>query len=104
MIYLLLNHHTQSMVRMVLSIYRYIFIYFTTFTGVQKNELCYCPKPYEDWFQQMGCSSNYSQIEQDLRLFEKVDMENVLDEAKSRFNIAGAYSFCHYSVVSNRVS
>lgn len=71
--------------------------------GLQYHEQCYCPKPFEQWIDTMGCDSNYSQIDKDLSIFRHVDMHSVLKEAKKRFNIPGAYSFCHYAIVNNRV-
>ena len=52
----------------------------------------------------MGCDRyTYTQIENDLKLFPKVDMTIVEKEVVQRFNLKGAHSLCHYVVKDNKV-
>ncbi|XP_022257995.1 KDEL motif-containing protein 1-like, partial [Limulus polyphemus] len=71
--------------------------------GPLYHEHCYCPVSLPTWLDLMSCYGNYSQIHADLSNFPQVDMEMALDSAIKRFNMPGAISFCHYSVIKNEV-
>lgn len=71
--------------------------------GIQYHETCNCPTKLPEWLTRMNCPENYSQIENDLKVFPSVDMLSVIKEAKERYNIPGAYSFCHYSIIENQI-
>lgn len=74
-----------------------------TVEGTLLHEKCYCPKPLAEWMKSLKCPSTYQQIRDDLKIFSDIDMEKVLKDARKRFNQPGAYSICHYIVVSNNV-
>ncbi|XP_023225980.1 KDEL motif-containing protein 1-like isoform X2 [Centruroides sculpturatus] len=67
------------------------------------HEHCYCPKSFLDWSASLECPDSHPQIKDDLQPFKEIDMNAVLKQALKRFNNPGAYSICHYSVVSNEI-
>ncbi|XP_065578859.1 protein O-glucosyltransferase 2-like [Artemia franciscana] len=65
---------------------------------------CNCPnESLEAWLKDLACPAHFDQVKNDLKLFQAVDMDLVLNEATKRFNVPGAYSFCNYVVKDNEV-
>ena len=72
--------------------------------GMAYHEKCDCPQPsLSKWLKDMECPKSYSQIKQDLSIFQNIDMAHVENEAIARFNQRGAHSLCHYVIKDNKV-
>lgn len=68
------------------------------------DDSCNCPlSSIDEMISHYECSENIDQIDQDLKLFQYVNFDEVLAEALKRFNHAGSYSFCHYAILNNKV-
>lgn len=74
------------------------------FVGHVYAEKCYCPvRSVTKWLDAMSCPSGYRQIQEDLSIFDKIDMHAVTKEAVLRFNQRGQHSLCHYIIKDNKV-
>lgn len=70
--------------------------------GAVYHEGCDCPQPSGSvWHSHMHCPSSYPQIEQDLALFPRVDLERNAQEITQRFG--HRQSLCHYTIKDNKV-
>uniref|UniRef100_T1ILJ2 Glycosyl transferase CAP10 domain-containing protein n=1 Tax=Strigamia maritima TaxID=126957 RepID=T1ILJ2_STRMM len=68
------------------------------------QEECFCPKNnIKEWLKDMDCPSTYKQIDLDLAIFKQINMSNILDEVKVRFNHPKSESVCHYAIFENNV-
>ncbi|CAC5400399.1 Protein O-glucosyltransferase 3,Protein O-glucosyltransferase 2 [Mytilus coruscus] len=73
-------------------------------SGMVYHEKCYCPvNRIEKWFEVMGCPESYNQIDDDLSIFDNVDLEKVAKEAVSRFSNRGMHSLSHYRIINNKI-
>lgn len=57
----------------------------------------------EKWYTTHDCPDSYPQIDKDLSIFKKVNLNKVASEAISRFNQKGMHSLTHYRIVNNKV-
>lgn len=69
---------------------------------------CYCPeKNLTEWYNAFECSSSSSltsQIQEDFKIFDKIDMKKVLNKAKEKyFPLKQTYGICHYVIKNNKV-
>ena len=73
--------------------------------GISYHEKCYCPvSDMEEWLEHMQCPQSYTQIENDLAIFnDTIDMKAVAQQAVARFNRKGSHSLCHYVIKDNKV-
>lgn len=71
--------------------------------GLLHHDTCNCPVPYDEWLDHLECPTVDPQILVDLARFDKVDIQEVLQDALQRFDRPGSVSFCHYAVVKNQV-
>ena len=72
--------------------------------GMVYHENCYCPMSnIEKWYTTHDCPDSYPQIDEDLSIFKKVNLNKVASEAISRFNQKGMHSLTHYRIVNNKV-
>lgn len=66
---------------------------------------CDCPlESLNEMINVYDCPEDVPQITRDLHKFSDVNFTQVLEEAISRFNHAGSYSFCHYVILNNKVN
>ncbi|XP_052062792.1 protein O-glucosyltransferase 2-like isoform X1 [Mytilus californianus] len=73
-------------------------------SGMVYHEKCNCPvNRIEKWFEVMGCPESYNQIDDDLSIFDNVDLEKVAEEAVSRFSNRGMHSLSHYRIINNQI-
>ncbi|XP_043275390.1 protein O-glucosyltransferase 2-like [Venturia canescens] len=74
------------------------------FRGPVFEEDCYCPSPVlETWLKDYECSQNYQQIDNDLKLFPKVDFGKIRNELIEEYNKPNSVSICHYVVKNNKI-
>lgn len=72
--------------------------------GMVYHENCYCPMTnIEKWYVAHDCPDTYEQIDKDLSIFKRVNLNKVADEAVSRFNKKGMHSLTHYRIINNKV-
>jgi hypothetical protein len=68
---------------------------------------CYCPETnVTEWFNSLECSSllSTSQLREDLKFFDKIDMNKVINKAKEKyFQHQQTYALCHYVIKNNKV-
>ncbi len=68
---------------------------------------CYCPETnLTDWFDAFECSSSSlgSQLNDDFKVFDKIDMTKVMNKAKEKyFQHQQSYALCHYVIKNNKV-
>ncbi|KAF7709241.1 protein O-glucosyltransferase 2 [Silurus meridionalis] len=70
--------------------------------GPVYHESCNCPEPSGAlWMNHMHCPSSFSQIQHDLSIFPKVDLERNAHEIPQRFG--QRQSLCHYTIKNNQV-
>ncbi|KAG7331574.1 hypothetical protein KOW79_005543 [Hemibagrus wyckioides] len=70
--------------------------------GPVYHESCNCPEPSGAlWEKHMHCPSSFSQIQHDLSVFPKVDLERNAHEIPQRFG--QRQSLCHYTIKNNQV-
>ncbi|XP_035673489.1 protein O-glucosyltransferase 2-like [Branchiostoma floridae] len=66
------------------------------------HENCYCPQQdHQKWEADMQCPSAFPQIERDLEIFPKINLNRVSKEAVDRFGTH--HSLCHYTVKDNKI-
>ncbi|KAI5106875.1 KDEL motif-containing protein 1 precursor [Silurus meridionalis] len=71
--------------------------------GPVYHESCNCPEPSGAlWMNHMHCPSSFSQIQHDLSIFPKVDLERNAHEIPQRFG--QRQSLCHYTIKNNQAS
>ena len=75
--------------------------------GYVYSDGCYCPQiNVTQWFDSMECSSSLSlsQLRADLKPFDKIDMNEVINKAKEKyFPYRQSYAICHYVIKDNKV-
>jgi len=68
---------------------------------------CYCPeKNLTQWFDSLECSALplAAHIQTDLKVFEKINMREVMKRAKEKFfEHPRTYALCHYVIKNNQV-
>lgn len=70
--------------------------------GPVYHETCDCPEPNSAlWEKHMHCPTSFPQIQRDLSLFSKVDLERNAREIVQRFG--QRQSLCHYTIKNNQV-
>ncbi|CAF0767144.1 unnamed protein product [Rotaria sordida] len=76
--------------------------------GYIYSDGCYCPqKNLTEWFNSLECSSSslsISQLREDLKLFNKIDMNKIINKAKEKyFQYPQTYALCHYVIKNNKI-
>lgn len=70
--------------------------------GMNYHEQCNCPHPDDDiWLKTMSCPQSYQQIVEDLKPFEKVDLDVIFKKGVKQFE--RNHAVCYYSVVNNEI-
>lgn len=70
--------------------------------GAVYHEGCNCPQPSGDlWQKHMKCPESFSQIDEDLSVFNSVDPDLISREVPMRFG--QRQSLCHYTLKNNKV-
>jgi hypothetical protein len=68
---------------------------------------CYCPETnLTKWFDALECSSSSltSQFNKDFQVFDKINMNEVINKAKEKyFQHQQSYALCHYVIKNNKV-
>lgn len=74
--------------------------------GYMYSDGCYCPETnLTQWFDSFDCSESSSQLREDLKFFDKIDMKQVLEKAKIKyFQHTKSYALCHYVIKNNKVN
>nr|XP_039254502.1 protein O-glucosyltransferase 2-like [Styela clava] len=62
---------------------------------------CYCPMPLKKWTEALKCPATFDQVERDLEIFEKIDLDDLVKKGIPKFGVH--HSFCHYVVRSNKI-
>ena len=79
-----------------------------TIKGHLYSDGCYCPETNRtEWLNALECSSSSltSQFKQDFKLFDKIDMKQVINKAKEKyFQHQQSYALCHYVIKNNKVT
>ena len=75
--------------------------------GYVYSDGCNCPETnLTQWFDSLECTSSLStsQLREDFKLFEKIDMNQVINKAKEKyFQHQQSYALCHYVIKNNQV-
>nr|XP_039254339.1 protein O-glucosyltransferase 2-like [Styela clava] len=62
---------------------------------------CYCPMPLKKWTEALKCPATFDQVERDLEIFEKIDLDDLVKRGIPKFG--SHHSFCHYVVKGNKI-
>lgn len=62
---------------------------------------CYCPMPLDKWTKALKCPNNFSQIENDMKVFEEIDLDRIVLAGIPKFS--KHHSFCHFVVKNNKI-
>ncbi|KAL4712826.1 hypothetical protein ACJJTC_011896 [Scirpophaga incertulas] len=75
-----------------------------TYKGPIYPDQCDCPqKDLHRWLQEYGCPKIYDQIENDLQIYQNVDMNTVIKKILKKYHKPESTSFCHYVIKDNTI-
>nr|XP_033331176.1 protein O-glucosyltransferase 2-like [Megalopta genalis] len=83
---------------------KHVLILSMEFKGPVYEEECYCPHPsINKWIKNMECSTNYTQMSNDLLPFTNVDFNKIRQNIIKEYDQPGSVSLCHYVVKTNKI-
>ncbi|XP_023951503.2 protein O-glucosyltransferase 2 [Bicyclus anynana] len=73
------------------------------FKGLIQPDQCDCPQDLQSWLKQYQCPLSYTQIVNDLKPFQHVDMKDQVAKIIDKYHNPQSTSFCHYVIKDNQI-